>query len=543
MKKRFLAGTMAFCISLTLLSPVAFAEDGEEQVAMESYYSDITDIIGPTSTPDTGTGEGDGGQDAQVTVPDTSKFQSNEEFKPYDPWYPKKDQYGNYTLKIPDLKGRLTFSIGDRNQLVGTLYAPGVSRDGGWQDATKLWGPYDSGLCFAASSSNLIAWYLNRYTQQHPEDTNVYELNPEQVFNHFRNGWDPDLGGNQKEALSWYFTGGFPSGNPDPFNNHLNGKELGGYLHNKIPNNTSERWSELSLFWEPAEIFSVFGGYSDEQFPYIEDVGGMTGSGAFSTLEGFSEQIIRQLHYGACTISIVGDQTSGGSGHAITLWGVDYDVDTGLVTAIHVTDSDDKSGIFTVKTVRGDNTGGVRMVSYPYHPPVGTATRFTRIRDSIVLYAPDVVQSGQGPDVPTVPDEITSNKYPIDANKNITGIQPNATLESILPDLSGQNIKAFDAKGNPVAAQAPLGTGYVLTTGEDVNAPHKLTVVVSGDVNGDAVVDMRDMLLMQQARLQLKTLEGAFKKAATFKSDSETGPMQSDADGLKQFLVKIVDQL
>ena len=280
--------------------------------------------------------------------------------------------------------------------MVGTLYAPGISKQEGWKDATKLWRNHDSGLCFAAFRSNLISWYLERYIKQHPEDTNVYETDVEKVFDRFRRGWDSAVGGDQKKALSWYFTGGFPSGSHNPAHSELTGKEKGGYLKGKIPNNTSDQWSYLSFDWKPEEIFSVFGGYSDNRFPFIEELSGMTGTGAFATLEGFSKEVIRQLHYGACTISIVADKASGGSGHAITLWGVDYDVDTGLVTAIHVTDSDDtRREMFTVPIERGNQDGGVRLVNYPYHPPTGGYQRFTRIRDSIVLYSPEGVRLNQ----------------------------------------------------------------------------------------------------------------------------------------------------
>ena len=185
-------------------------------------------------------------------------------------------------LRIPDLKGRLTFSGRNQNQLIGTLYAPGVSRNSGWKDATKQWGNVDTGLCFAASSSNLISWYLERYLALHPDDTHGFETNPERIFDRFRNGWDSAEGGDQKEALSW---------------------------------------SLVSFNWEPAEDFSVFGSYEDNSFPYIEDVGGVGPGLPFSNLKRFSQHILRQLHYGPCTISIITDQAGGGSGHAITLWG------------------------------------------------------------------------------------------------------------------------------------------------------------------------------------------------------------------------------
>ncbi len=397
MKKRLMIGTTAFSMTLMLFPLTASAVNENQNLPIQNFR-DVSDIIGPITPPNTGTDENDKGDGELVTLPNTEEFQTNEDFKKYDPAYPTKEQYGDYVLQVPELKERLTFSTGSNNQMIGTLYAPGISKDGGWKDATKKWGHYDFGLCFAASSSNLISWYLDRYLKLHPEDTNTYVTHEEEVFDRFRNGWDSSKGGNQTEALSWYFTGGFPSGNPQAQDNQLTGNEKGGYLRNKLLNNKSERWANVSLLWKPQEIFTVYGGYEDDKFPFIEEVGGMSGNGAFSNLRGFSDQILRQLHYGVTTISILTDNSVGGSGHAITLWGADYDVKTGLVTAIHVTDSDDVNrGKFTVSIAKGNDDSEVKMEDYTYHPPVGNSQKFTRIRDSIVLYAPEVVRSIKKP--------------------------------------------------------------------------------------------------------------------------------------------------
>lgn len=391
MTKRYFSAAMALCVSLTLVPSTAYAADADAQSTMPEFYSSVEDILGPMPPPDPGLDDTTGGG---VVLPDEGELHSNEDFMQYDPHYPTREQYGDYTFRVPDLKGRLTFS-NSNNKAIGTLFAPGTSPQGGWYDATKNWSN-DTGLCFAASSSNLIAWYLEQYKQLNPDDTTAYVTDAEAIFNRFRNGWK-DEGGDQKEALSWYFTGGFPSGGDKPNNGGLSGREDGGYLHGQILNNNSENWSEVSYKWEPQEVFRAFGSYVDNNFPFIEEVGGHTGNGAFSTLEKFSEYILRQLHYGVCTISIIKDSTSGGSGHAITLWGADYDVNTGFVTAIHVTDSDDKQGMFKVNVQRGSGSnGGVRLVSYPYHPPIGGDSRpFTTIRDSIVMYWPGVIETSQ----------------------------------------------------------------------------------------------------------------------------------------------------
>ena len=169
--------------------------------------------------------------------------------------------------------------------------------------------------------------------------------------------------------------------------------------------------------------------------------------------------------------------------------------------------------------------------------------------DTVTIYLYDEFvegeQNGWGFKVNAVreaPKEITSDEYPIDENKNISGIQPGASLESIQKDLVGQNIKVFDAKGKPVAASAPLGTGYVLTMGS-FGDENQLTVVVSGDIDGDAKVAVSDTIYMKQTMMGNRVLEGAYQKAATFKSGSEEGPSVLDFTTMKQFMLGKISEL
>ncbi len=419
MKKRFFAGVLAFCLALTIL-PVSVLASG-------------TDAASP---------------DEPAGAPNVDSFHSNADFRPFDPGYPEKDKYGDYILQVPELKGRLTFSADSQNRVTGTLFAPGVSRDKGWKNATKEWGHRDSSLCFAAASSNLIAWYLQRYKELNPQDTQDFETHEEQIFEHFRKGWDPNSGGESKEALSWYFTGKFPSGQDQPSNGaQLTGKEPGGYLFGKLPHNRGERlpWAMVSLDWDPKEEFEVFGAYRDHKFPFIEEVGGIYSNGPFSTLERFSKHILRQLHYGASILSIIPESVIAPSGHAITLWGADYDVKSGLVTRIYVTDSDDgvDVGLFPVNIIKNRDNDGFRMESYPYRPPFTTPPKFTLIRDSILMYAPDVVCDSQ---------ESPSDKVVIDT------LHPSS-------DGSGVRIQAAGMSGQPLEYgysfdQTPEGVLY-----------------------------------------------------------------------------------
>lgn len=400
MKKRILAAAMALCLSFTLFSPAVFAAEKSRNTGV-MLYSDVTDIIGPRPPKPDETEK----PNANVVLPNMDELNTNQDFLKYDPGYPKREQYGDYTFHVPKLKGRLTFSAGSKG-MVGTLFAPGITGQAGWKDANKVWLGKDSGLCFAAASSNLISWYLDQYKKSHPDDPTQYLTDVERVFDKFRNGWDPAKGGDPKEALSWYFTGGFPSNSPQANDNQLNYNERGGYLQGSIPHNNSKKWTMVSLNWNPQEAYDAFGSQEDGMFPFMEELNGNydypNKKAPLSSHKGFSDHILRQLHYGACTISIMQEGNSN-TGHAITLWGADYDVNTGLISAIYVTDSDD-SKVNLIKVPiemgpgekKGGRCDGIRMVRYPYQGPGATAA-YTKIRDSIVLYAPDVVQkTGSG---------------------------------------------------------------------------------------------------------------------------------------------------
>ena len=87
-KHRLFAGAMAFCMALSLTPTAALAADSNADGSAAQYYSDVTDIIGPITPPDTGaegTDEAAKPEKGPVTMPDTAAFHSNADFKPYDP--------------------------------------------------------------------------------------------------------------------------------------------------------------------------------------------------------------------------------------------------------------------------------------------------------------------------------------------------------------------------------------------------------------------------------------------------------------------------
>ena len=110
------------------------------------------------------------------------------------------------------------------------------------------------------------------------------------------------------------------------------------------------------------------------------------------------------------------------------------------------------------------------------------------------------------------------------------------TPERFLATLGGENgltVQNLAPNGN-------VGTGtQVCNAAGDV----VMTVVVYGDLNGDAVIDSSDLVLMRRALLGMTMLEGDFAKAATFSSKSGTVPTSQDLAQMRRYQLKVVSKL
>ncbi len=95
------------------------------------------------------------------------------------------------------------------------------------------------------------------------------------------------------------------------------------------------------------------------------------------------------------------------------------------------------------------------------------------------------------------------------------------TLNALADYLTGGSMTVLNASGNKVDANAPLGTGYTIGLGAD-GKTGLVTVVVAGDLNGDASVNVQDLTLMRQAVLKIMQPTTIQLKAATAKSNGTT---------------------
>lgn len=183
----------------------------------------------------------------------------------------------------------------------GLLFAEGVSLESGWYDLNKSWGEdgfsNDSKLCWAATCTNMIQWWQDRYVA----DGNVLPSTAPNgfipgrenelfrqlaVFEKFAEAF-PDKGGTFWKGIPWYFTKYLPQLFPNdaPFMEYKMAKEM-----------------DMEFLKRDLKEFSDF------------------------VINGFRQRgIIFMIT----------------PGHARTLWGCKYNPTTGIVEQLYITDSDD----------------------------------------------------------------------------------------------------------------------------------------------------------------------------------------------------------
>ena len=125
------------------------------------------------------------------------------------------------------------------------------------------------------------------------------------------------------------------------------------------------------------------------------------------------------------------------------------------------------------------------------------------------------------PEIPTepeTPENETEEK--VDIEKDIS-LRETGYIDA-LPDVNYEHIiKKYenaiitDAKGNKIE-EGSLGTGYTVTIGEE-----QFKVVKKGDVSGDGIVNVLDVVYLLNAIKGTRSLEKEFKEAACVKNINE----------------------
>ena len=182
------------------------------------------------------------------------------------------------------------------------LWAYGVSKNSGWYDTTKTW-KGDTNLCWAATAANMLSWWqhwdANNSTSAPQGALNIYDQ--------LKSDYGKDLTDyHAGVGIDWWLVGANHSGR------------------------------ESSVFTKGGGAYysSIYSSDYETQPHYFIDY------------DSFSNPLISALS--ATSMNVVGlglgKTNDKYAGHSITLWGIEYDDTSQVVSKIYVTDSDDYSG-------------------------------------------------------------------------------------------------------------------------------------------------------------------------------------------------------
>ncbi len=259
-----------------------------------------------------------------------------------------------------------------------TLFAPGVTKESGWYDTNKAFTAEDSQLCWAATATNVVTWWMDNYERGGGDLSEISARNTYSVFRNFQinfynTGYDNGAG------VNWYFTGKFSTGTEPE---ELEVSNSGGYLSEIEGVGGRNSWGLINGSFK-------YRGNQETGTVFMNDMSGSYYSDQpLYSHESFSETILGQLALGASMLSVHKVSGISTSGHSITLWGCEYDETTELITKIYVTDSDDYYEGLKEYSVSALTNGknGVMMDNYWYdNSQSGVITA------SVMLYSPYII--------------------------------------------------------------------------------------------------------------------------------------------------------
>ncbi|MGN0835517.1 MAG: IdeS/Mac family cysteine endopeptidase [Candidatus Spyradosoma sp.] len=240
----------------------------------------------------------------------------------------------------------------------GSAWTYGVSRDSGWNDVNKT-GNGDSSMCWAAQSADMLGYWQSLYVASGNALPAGAPGGSGEIYEYFTSNWS-NKGGNALIAIPWYMTGDFISGyEPYDESTQLNeGADSAGFFSGLYP--TVEDLFAYDETHNPTGDFQVFW-YEEKSSP-----------DCFYSYSAFSSILISKLS-GNSVVGLGLTLSTGtlSGGHSVTLWGCDYD-DSGLVTTIYITDSDDNwTGIRPV-ALSGDDSG-IYLTDYQKNPEISVS--------------------------------------------------------------------------------------------------------------------------------------------------------------------------
>ncbi len=234
-----------------------------------------------------------------------------------------------------------------------SIWAEGVTKEKGWFDASKT--KDDSLMCWAAACSNIIAWWEAKANPSLIPANTPAALNPGKdpatvIFEDMKAHWK-DVGRGSNVGWNWYFGGCVLSkmNYEKDFDTPATAKTCGQY------------WKDYVLkvgkgCAAPGSSAYVAEGYAYSQYSTV---------GA----DTFCHNIVKMFKQGAGITLTIKPEKSLQFGHAVTLWGMDYEGNR--VKTIYITDSDSGDNVMQAYDVQyqekeGVIPGDVKSEEQPY---------------------------------------------------------------------------------------------------------------------------------------------------------------------------------
>ena len=164
--------------------------------------------------------------------------------------------------------------------------------------------------------------------------------------------------------------------------------------------------------------------------------------------------------------------------------------------------SDNGSRVITGYTVSGyDSAPGEKTITVAYGGRTATFTVTVKAK---------------------VPDAITSNTYSVVSGQTIGKIAAGTTVSQLLAGINRcEYVKVFDKSGKEVSAAASVGTGMTVKLLDGDTVKDSVTVVVTGDTNGDGAISVTDMVAIKSDILNKDKLSGVYAVAADTNGDGK----------------------
>ena len=253
--------------------------------------------------------------------------------------------YTVYAVKGSVKSNELTITAEEVTSTGKTIvFAEGVTLTSGWYDVNKKaqGNNGDINMCWAATSSNMIQWFQDRYKAagktlpasavDGPGVTSYTNYGPYELelMNVFLTQWDNSRGGHMEQAIPWYFEG------------VLNGGEYASPGSQAVPKTDGGFWKSI---WSDvkANMYCGYGstvGYTTCYNNYYQWGNGTDLLGA-ERLAYFTDLVVTAFEHGMAGLTISLSANLYSLHHATTLWGYEIDNATGLLTRVWITDSDD----------------------------------------------------------------------------------------------------------------------------------------------------------------------------------------------------------